>query len=707
LKILVLTSDAHLAERIGGALVERGHEPVRYAIERLAPRAAFPATVALVDANSPADSFEALVHALDRVVAIGDRWRVHQVLESLRAGACDFLALDFLPAELDAVLTGLQAARGPSRLLEISQGGKSRAFVLRAGPLTIGRDPQSGLCIETTVVSRTHARILEEKGQLIVEDCGSRHGIYVNDARVTRQALTPGAKIRLGRDGAPVLTFHDAAVGAPVEEATVEPAADDPTGSSQEMRDIATLVDTFLKLNGDLLLDDILQIVVARSVELADADRGMILLVASGKTGDEDEPGILLGGQPLPGSSDRVDGAARRETDRSHTPELRVAMARHRDGSPLGEEGLQISKKIPLEVLATGRGIILEDLLAPESIETHPATIKIGVRGAMCVPLRGRRSRGATGAAPILGVLYVDSATRTKPFSKHLLVALESLASEAAQAIRSSQLYEEHLQKRELDSEMRIAREIQRSFLPPSSYANDWLEIYGSSQASKEVGGDLLDYHPQGADRLGIVIGDVSGKGVPAAIFSSMLDGFCKGVQSRSGDEPDLASGAAELNRYLVEKSRQERFFSAIFANVWSDGRFSYVNAGHNPPLRVRGSSVEVLRQHGVILGVFEEASYKVSEVRLEPGDVVVLHSDGVTDTRSPTGERFADQRLREVIARAGRSSARQVHDAILDATRTFAAGVPAADDATLMVVRYAGRKASAPPARGPDAGSR
>jgi GAF domain-containing protein len=174
--------------------------------------------------------------------------------------------------------------------------------------------------------------------------------------------------------------------------------------------------------------------------------------------------------------------------DADEKSDLTVAIARNNDGTPIEEEGLMISQKIPDEVMKTGQGLILEDLLAPEKREDHPSTIEIGVRSAMCVPLRARPTGSEASEKHILGVLYVDSTTRSQPFFKPALHAFESLASEAAQAIFNSQLYEECLEKRELDAEMRIAQTIQQNILPPMhSRTRGWSFTALPTRAGKSV----------------------------------------------------------------------------------------------------------------------------------------------------------------------------------------------------------------------------
>ena len=662
-KILIVTDDPGLAsglkDSLGRTSWGSAHLTTGSASFQLLPEVA---AAVFVDLRT-GDREIAQLHAVGRIVACGRRGDTGDILRALRAGARDFLPFDYTEEELATALAAIEreATSRAARIEYRDAGGKRREAVISTKSFSIGRDPSNDLAFDDAAVSRFHARILEKAGAHSIVDDGSRHGTFINGARASEHELADEDEIRLGIEGAPVLRF--------LAPRTIGGAPETPAGApSQEMRDLASLLDTFLTLQGDLLLEDLLEIVVARSMDLAGAERGLILLA-----GDVD------GTDPAP-----KDG------------ELRLAMARRRDGVPIDATELAISRKIPEEVMAKGEGVILQDLLAPDSVEAHPATIQIGVRSAMCVPLRVPRRSGTSAAIPPLGVLYVDSSETTEPFSPRRLHALESLAAEAAQAIHNARLYQVSLEKRQIDEELRIARLIQRNFLPPSSYGAPWIDLHGTSDATREVGGDLLNYHPFGEDRIGIVVGDVSGKGLPAAIFSSVLDGLCYGFLAHPECLPDLGRVATELNRFLVARPRLEKFVSLLLGVLLSDGSFSYVNAGHNPPLWIRkDGGVEKLRDGGPILGALDDSVFEAGSASFSPGDVLVLYSDGITEARGPGRELFGAPRLEKVAVANLLRPAEEIHDAILAELSRFRKGVPLGDDATLMVVRYLGAPAS------------
>ena len=664
--VLIVAESPEKEEALKDAIERRGWRARLVSRERLPDGPDLETfSVAFVDLGCATDVYRKLLVRGVRVVALGNRQNSGEVLRALRLGAHDFLDRENVEGDIDAILERHGADWQGALIEYLDRYGEERRAKL-AGRLTMGRDPSNDICFQSSVVSRFHAEIRrEELGHALV-DKGSRHGIYVNSVRVKEHILQDGDTMRLGNAGAPTLIFRS---GKRLEDTGSLPSL--AGASNREIKDIVTLLDTFLKLKGDLLLDDVLEIVLSRSIELAAADRGMILLR---------EPPAIVG-----------DGPATGEEADAEPVNLRLAIARHRDGTPVEEKPLQISQRIPADVLRTGKGLIFENLLAPDTADAHPRTVQLGVRSAMCVPLRTRRSvAGAEGTPQVLGVLYVDSASRNCPFSPQTLSALESLASEAAQAIFSARLYAASLENRRMDEEMRIAYSVQQDLLPPADYRNPWVELCAASQPSSQVGGDFLNYYSVGENRLGLVVGDVSGKGVPAAMFSAMLDGLCYGLAANSRCLAELDTIAAQVNRHLLARAAPQRFVSLFFGMLLESGQLTYLNAGHNPPLRIDlAGKVEELRTGGMILGVLEEATYETGEVKLAPGDILVLYSDGITEALGSGGERFGKDRLRTVAVESRRLGAASIHRAILDALSEFLAGALPGDDVTLLVARF------------------
>lgn len=603
-------------------------------------------------------------HPLPRVIALCDPAQINDpgiLREALRARASDLL-----PRQA--------SFHGWTEVLETPRGEAPRATIrffdpavrcerevgIEGDELTLGRDPVNQVVFPHAFVSRKHARIRRSGQRYLVEDLGSRHGTFIGDRRLEGAGLLQdGDVIKLGGTPGPHLTFQHALLNENTLQIFESTGLLEGEAVNREVRDIAVLLETFLSLSGGLVLEEILELVLTRSIEFVNADRGVLLLASTSQ-----EPAD-------------ADGFS-------------LAMARDASGQALSEEGLQISRKIPRQVLESGQGIIFEDLVSSGE-EDHQATMSIGISSAMCVPLRVRQNYGE--GSSVIGVLYVDSATRGRPFSPRALDALEVLASEVANAIYSARLYEDSLNKRKMDEEMLVARQIQENIFQKQYRSNaDW-EICGDTHPSAQVGGDFISSFEVNPKTLAVVLGDVSGKGVPAALFSTMLQGLFHGLISFHPETDGLRKAFEELNRILVGQSNLQKFVTTIFAFLGSNGKVKYVNAGHNPGLHLSvDGQLRTLDPCGTILGMFPDAEYQSRGLEVRPGEAIILYSDGITESRNRRGEPFDLPRLEESFRRHRKLDAEALHGAILADFHEFLDGEPPLDDVTLLAIRRRGR---------------
>jgi len=247
--------------------------------------------------------------------------------------------------------------------------------------------------------------------------------------------------------------------------------------------------------------------------------------------------------------------------------------------------------------------------------------------------------------------------------------------------------------------EIEIAREVQASLFPRADPGIEGWQLASRNVPANDVGGDYYDYIPRlGSPALGIALGDVAGKGMGAALLVANLQAALRAflqvdLPGAPGDRPPEAARLealfSRLNRALAGMVQSNRFASLVYGELEPvSGRFLYVNAGQNPPMVVRadGEIIE-LPPGGMILGVLPDAPYRAGEVSLGPGDALVLYCDGVTERFDPEGREFEERRLAEVLRGARGRDARAIRDAILAAVERHAAGAPAGDDVTLVVV--------------------
>ncbi|HPC82831.1 MAG TPA: SpoIIE family protein phosphatase [Thermoanaerobaculaceae bacterium] len=506
--------------------------------------------------------------------------------------------------------------------------------------LLLGRDPASDIVISHPTVSRRHARLEWDGKQLTVEDLGSSGGTFVNGTRVQRERLAPGDVLRLG----PSIEYS---VGVGTASTPLALAAKRETGE-EEVKHLQVLLDVARALNAATVLDEVQEIVLQAAVRIMKADRGSVVLF--------DSLGKLRAAAVFP--HDIPDGS----------------WAEH---SSLLERAVRERRTV-----CTG-----EDMSPSQSM------ILRGAAMAVATPLMvARRPLGAPEDASfvagleVIGGVLVERLTRGHPFSRNDLAVLESVASDTASAIDSARLYREAREKAKIDHEMGLARSIQAALLRKPEVVT-FAETYAFSQSARAVGGDLIHTMVRSDGGLALAVGDVSGKGISAALIMAMVQGFL-GVLHEVG----LAVGELPgvINRNLSRYSVGNRYVTLAAGVLHADGRLQVTNAGHAPVSILRGDgAIETVNPHGPMLGLLDGVSWEWEEVRLQPGDVVVMISDGLTESFSPGGEEFGVEGVQAVLGKQEDRSPMKVGQALLDAAARHRAGREASDDVTLLVVRF------------------
>jgi sigma-B regulation protein RsbU (phosphoserine phosphatase) len=297
---------------------------------------------------------------------------------------------------------------------------------------------------------------------------------------------------------------------------------------------------------------------------------------------------------------------------------------------------------------------------------------------------------GGDGAAPadlnLIGVIYVDRRSPTRFFTAQDLALFESFASHAALAIENARLFEEALEKRRMENEMEVAREIQQSLLPHEFPELSWVSIYGYNEPARQVGGDYYDVFLRDNGDLDFAVGDVSGKGVPASLVMSTLQ---SSFLAESSAQEDLAKVCERVNEFLVQRTTPERYATFFAARLQTDGTFMYVNAGHNPPMLLRGSEIHRLTGGGLPLGLFKDRTYELQHGNLEPDDLLLVFTDGVTEANDPAENEFGEDRLLEVVRANLDADVRELTVKVFAAIEEFSRGLHNPhDDITMVSVR-------------------
>jgi sigma-B regulation protein RsbU (phosphoserine phosphatase) len=540
------------------------------------------------------------------------------------------------------------------KLQYLAADGSLQTIWLERTVFSIGRKSLNDLHLSDTRVSRFHAEIIREQQHYILRDKGSRCGTYVNGEPITQKLLENGDRIRFGDAHAADYIFFDAATDSlPTQPFQTQLVAEGQT-ANPALRRLELVLETIRAVHAVRSLEEILRLIVDVTVELTGTERGFIML--KGTSG-----------------------------------ELEQRIARKRGRAELTDD-LSISHRLAQKVFTTGEPIIVSDTEGDLSLGTRDSIAALGLRAIACYPLtlaahHEGEPRSGDLHGEIIGVLYVDGRASSAQCAPEAREALSSLVNQAAMVIENARLQRVLQEKRAFEKELALAYQIQQQLLPRELPEREYLEVASINVPCRDVGGDYYDYMLFEDGRTGIVIGDVSGKGIPAALMMSTLQGI---FYAQAFSCAEVAHTVAHVNRYLVKRSMENNYLTAFYGVIAPDGTLIYTNAGHNPPILARcDGRIERLSEGGLALGMFEQAQYQAATTRLEEGDVLLLFSDGVTDATNEDDQDFGDQQLIDLITRLRAASAREILDRALEEIRSYSHRARQHDDLTLMTVKY------------------
>jgi phosphoserine phosphatase RsbU/P len=585
------------------------------------------------------------------------------VLDAWHAGASDVLFLPLTPHSLDASLQRIvkqfpmrnseQPASVHARFFYLDESGEERSIGIIPPKFTFGRSSGNTLVLGQMGISRFHAEVLVQNGEYLLRDLGSKLGTFLNGVKVDQAKLKNGDRVQLGGPQGANLIFHQGdLLQSLLGDSDAKPEI---SLSVHGFREVGMLFAAFRALSSVPILDDLLSLVVDTAIELTGAERGFIML-------KEDNESLSF----------------------------RCARNNHR--CPLDGSCFQTSQRVPVEVFQTGRRVVIKDLDYSDGSESHSATRRLGLRSISCVPLHYltvQDSSNTSGVArsETIGVLYVDSSNVGAALSNTRIDALETLASEAAMAIYNARLFKDSQDKRRLDEQLAIAREIQQALLPQPSRDLPYLCARSQNLPCHEVGGDYFDYFDLEGGRFGFALGDVAGKGMPAALLASMIQGI---FSAQTLFDMPLAAMISNVNRTLAQRGTGNRFVTFFFGILGPDGNCTYVNAGHNPPFLLnRDGSMRELTEGGMVLGLFASASYEAQTIKLQPGDHLVLFTDGVVEALSSAGDEFGKERLMALLQANAGATSQEILTRMQEAVLAFSAHTPQHDDITVMILGF------------------
>jgi serine phosphatase RsbU (regulator of sigma subunit)/pSer/pThr/pTyr-binding forkhead associated (FHA) protein len=527
--------------------------------------------------------------------------------------------------------------------------------------MVLGRNAECSIVINLPAVSREHAVIFRSKGNFYIEDLKSRNGTFVNNKEVTaRQLLKNNDQIKICdnlflfvetpprpplppdmRRGDTVEVEEEE--GSSTVEATLSPSSRQIL-ESQPAERLTFLLEVTAELTQTFNTDQLLPKIVDRVFHVfRQADRGFVIL-------------------------------AEEDSDKLIPKVIKTRRANE-------EANARFSRRIVNRCLETRQALLSEDASADKRFDLSQSIADCRIRSVMCAPMIGR-----TGGKP-LGVLQLDTQDRHKKFNAEDLKLLMAVAGQAAIALENARMHESLVARAGLERDLRLAHQVQLSFLPQRPPQFEGYEFSSHYAPAQEVGGDYYDFIPLPGPRISVMLGDVAGKGVAAALLMAKISSdarFCMLT------EPDPARAVLKINTLMQEAGMVDRFVTLAACQL-DPGRHqvSFINAGHLPPLVFRkatGKLEEGMPRElaGFPLGVAEGAPYEAHTVRLDPGDCVLLFTDGVTEAKNRLDREFRLEGVQTAALRQGPFTPNAMAERVVNAVKQHSLGCKQYDDITV-----------------------
>ena len=543
--------------------------------------------------------------------------------------------------------------------LEVVAPDGSRRFTrIAETPFLIGRsgDTTTHLQLRDPRISRHCAALVSEGDRYYLEDRGQRHGLFVNGEKVARRMLEDGDVISFGVENFYELIFRSSLLDTSIPEllSRIEniSSSDAPPGGLHKLN---LLLEATALLHSRLPLEAVLGTMLDHAIAITDADRG-----------------FLLEAQP--------------------SGPLHVRLARGRGGTRLSPAEAAPSQTALRQALEQQASIITEDLAqAGRDLQVAESIVAQRLRAVVVIPLYATPRASTSDSAvhdkrgDFLGVVYLDS-RRPAAFSKLDRRILDALAVEAASILDTARLVERERERQRMEQEIGIASDIQQALLPRGFRDFPHLGVTGINLPCLTVGGDYYDVFPMSEDRTAFIIADVSGKGLGAALLTTMLQGALSAM--RIGIEPALV--VDHINQFLCEHVELARYATMFFGVLDKEGQLEFINAGHPSPFLLRRGEIdEPFTEGSYPVGLMPGTQYVAARLNLRAGDTLILFSDGVTEAMDPDYNLYGVPRLREVLADLHDASLDHVQKTVLKSIETFTRGAAQADDITLLLVRY------------------
>jgi phosphoserine phosphatase RsbU/P len=534
--------------------------------------------------------------------------------------------------------------------LVVVEGTDRRKIVLDHFPFTIGRLKDRDLVLTDPRVSREHAEFMREIDGVYLVDKSSRQGTFVNNEKIDRRKLARNDKLEFGVQGASFVLFDPDRSDSSIAQQFISQFSSwkPSTGNGSDLEMLNVFLEAARKLNNTNVLEDVLQTLLEASLRLTKAERGFVFL------------------------RDLNSG------------ELMMVAGRDKDGNAIHDDST-ISRSALRDAATSASEFLVTDTSQSEQLFNRESVVAQNLKSIICIPLRragfqGKQGEGTKGGqSDLLGVMYLDSHFLSGKLSLVSQDILRTIASGAATLVENAALVEAEEAARRVQQEMAIAAEIQQRLMTVTVPEVTFAKVNAVSYACKDIGGDFFDLVC--TDRgLSLIVTDVSGKGVSAAVVASILQGM---LYSHLAEDAELSDMIGTVNRFLFEKIGGQKYATMVIARLSSGGEVEIMNCGHVPPIIISADGNRVLDDGNLPVGLIPVAKFSSSKYQMNPGDRLVVVTDGVTEAEDAEGEFFGTERLESCCSEG--------LEGIVSAVGVFRGSTPLTDDCTVTEIIYRG----------------
>ncbi|MGM0465980.1 MAG: SpoIIE family protein phosphatase [Acidobacteriota bacterium] len=552
------------------------------------------------------------------------------------------------------------------QLFVYPKGRDSFSYDLSQDKISMGRSGENEISISDPFCSGSHAQIKRSGKDFILKDNDSKNGTFLNGEKIKSEVkLKEGDEILIGstrivfnKKLSTHVEFTDSSSSANVntimnlEEVLRKPDISTTIEATERAFDIEKIkkehkaLSVISEVSKTLVLHkplhELLEHIMDLICENLPMDRGVLMIKE---------------GNPV-----------------QYIPKvIRI------NNTGLMNKKINVSQSIVDMAVNKHSSILVSDVQADPRFKAQESVVRFNISSAMCVPLWNNKE--------IIGIIYADRISLNKQFNEEDLKLLTLLSNLAAVKIENSRLIDKSIEQEKMEKELDLAAKIQKDFLPKKDPDIEDYEISGRNIPCYQVGGDYYDYIPIDNNRIGIAIGDVSGKGVGASLLMASLRAS---LHSEVNKDISVEDMACRLNDFVNKSSAINSFITFFFLELdKKNGDYKYVNAGHNPPVVVnKKGNTHCLESCGLGLGMFPSVSYEWKKGHLDPGDMIVLYTDGITESRNKKNEEFGEKGLKDFIKKHRKCVPQEIMDKLFKCLNDFISGEDRMDDMTAVVIK-------------------